>query len=438
MKGKQFLFAGIILLLLLVGWFAAVLASRSTEVLDAQTALWEQASGFAGKELYVRAIPYYKKALGYSTENNSAIESELLDVYYKFGETEAYLSLTNKRASAGTATEEEYLKAAEMYVNSNSFTKAAALLKTGIEKLGSEALVDYYEAHRYNCTIYMTNYSVVLPTKGNNVMPAYDGGKWCYIDSKAHRLTPSVYDYASPFNSSGYAAVLLDGKYFCINSSADKYGVDETGVDEVLGITDRFILAKKDGKYGYYSCDFVLASEANRYDELTVNSDGLAAVKQDGKWGFITDGGEAAYGFVFDEVAVNSIGAVFSNGSAMVKHSGQWYLINEKFEKLCQSGFADAKAPEGSGYIAVCNDKGQWGYIDRAGNLVIDYQYSDARSFSCGLGAVKIAGDWGYISERGELVIDAVYDDAQPFRKGVAQVKLVTGTALLHLDYYEE
>lgn len=438
MKGKQLLFAGVILLLLLVGWIAAVQASRSTEVIDTQTALWEQAKVYADKELYVRAIPYYRQALGYSTENNTAIESDLLETYYNFGETESYLSLVESRAAAGTATEQEYLTAAELYVKSNSFPKAAALLKTGIAKLGSEALVDYFEANRYGCTIYMTSYDIVLPTKNNDVMPAYDGSKWCYIDSKAHRMTPAIYDYASSFNSSGYAAVLLDGTYFCINSGADKYGVDETGVEEVLGITDRFILAKQDGKYGYYNCDFVCVSETNRFDELTVNSDGLAAVKQDGKWGFITDGGEAAYGFAFDDVAVNSIGAVFGGGAAMVQYSGEWFLIGTGFEKLCQTGFAGAKAPEGNGYIAVCNDEGLWGYIDRAGNLVIDYQYSDARSFSCGLGAVEIAGKWGYISERGELVIEAKYDDAQPFRSGVAQVKLITGVSLLHLDYYEE
>ena len=122
----------------------------------------------------------------------------------------------------------------------------------------------------------------------------------------------------------------------------------------------------------------------------------------------------------------------------MVKYSVQWYLIGKSVEKLSQTGFADAKAPESGGYIAVCNDKGLWGYIDRSGNLVIDYQYSDARSFSNGLGAVKIAGKWGYISERGELVIDAVYEDAQPFRNGVTQVKLPDGIALLHLDYFEE
>ena len=58
MKGKQLLFAGVILILLLVGWIAAVQASRSTEVLDAQTELWEKANGFSEKELYVRAIPY--------------------------------------------------------------------------------------------------------------------------------------------------------------------------------------------------------------------------------------------------------------------------------------------------------------------------------------------------------------------------------------------
>ena len=81
---------------------------------------------------------------------------------------------------------------------------------------------------------------------------------------------------------------------------------------------------------------------------------------------------------------------------------------------------------------------GNWGYIDREGNQVIDYQYNDAKSFSNHLGAVKSVNDWGYISEKNKMIIEENYEDAQPFHNGIAQAKLTDGMALLTLKYFEE
>ncbi len=68
-----------------------------------------------------------------------------------------------------------------------------------------------------------------------------------------------------------------------------------------------------------------------------------------------------------------------------------------------------------------------WGYINKSGELVIDYQFLDAAPFSeSGLAAVKVVNGarWGYINRNGELVIDAEFSDAKPFdEKGIAVVR---------------
>ena len=103
-------------------------------------------------------------------------------------------------------------------------------------------------------------------------------------------------------------------------------------------------------------------------------------------------------------------------------------------QKVFDTAFAGMKAPESAdGYIAVANEEGKWGFVDRAGNLVIDYQYDDAKSFSDHLAAVKQGDEWVYISESGAVVIENVFYDAQPFHNGVAVVVMPDSCGIVTL-----
>ena len=66
---------------------------------------------------------------------------------------------------------------------------------------------------------------------------------------------------------------------------------------------------------------------------------------------------------------------------------------------------------------------GKLGYIDRKNNLVIDYQYDCATSFSEGLASVTIGEKSGYIDPDGNKGIDFIYDIATPFCDGKAVVR---------------
>src|ERR1043165_6649934 len=67
---------------------------------------------------------------------------------------------------------------------------------------------------------------------------------------------------------------------------------------------------------------------------------------------------------------------------------------------------------------------GSWGYIDRAGKLIIPAQFVEARGFSDGLAAVKVESSWGYIDRAGKLVIAAQFSEARNFGNGLAAVKI--------------
>lgn len=440
MQKKKFIVILFIVIILFAGWFLTVRKVTGVEETNKQNALVEEADRYAEKQLYVRAIPLYEEALFYSTDRIAEIQAKLLNAYRAHGDVMELISMIEARIKAGTAAESEYIEAADYYLDRHSADTAMELIKKGISQLGTKGLTDYFEANRYANEIIVTEYMQVTPTADNTLMPAYDGTHWIYIDRSGRDAGIGIYDSATPFNADGYGVVSQNGRYHTILTDGDKYGVDELGVTEVYSMSGSRVLAKYQGKYSYYNYDFQsLTGGSHQYDAITVNQNGVAAVKSGNTWGIIRDNGEIVMDFLLEDVAVNSLGSAYAGGAAMVRQAGSWYLIDTEGNRFFETGFPNAKAPESSdGYIAVANENGKWGFIDRNGQLKIDYQYDDAHSFSNGLAAVKLGETWYYISQKSQRILDSGFYDAQPFHNGVAQAGMADGAALIILDYFEE
>ena len=64
------------------------------------------------------------------------------------------------------------------------------------------------------------------------------------------------------------------------------------------------------------------------------------------------------------------------------------------------------------------------GFINRAGEIVIEPQFDNALPFLGGLAQVKIGGKYGFINQAGEFVINPQFDRAGlAFSEGLAPVK---------------
>jgi hypothetical protein len=69
----------------------------------------------------------------------------------------------------------------------------------------------------------------------------------------------------------------------------------------------------------------------------------------------------------------------------------------------------------------------KWGYIDKTGRLVVDFQYDEAWDFSDGMAAVRVGGKWGYVDESGKTAIAPQFSDGSDFSDDRAQVSTPTG-----------
>lgn len=60
------------------------------------------------------------------------------------------------------------------------------------------------------------------------------------------------------------------------------------------------------------------------------------------------------------------------------------------------------------------NENGLYGYVDKSGNVVIDFQFDDAVRFIGNMAWVKKDGLWGTIDKKGNIIIDFQYDYNYP------------------------
>lgn len=158
-----------------------------------------------------------------------------------------------------------------------------------------------------------------------------------------------------------------------------------------------------------------------KYDEVRIFSEEMAAVKVNGKWGFINKSGKEVIKPEYDAATD------FENGFARVKLNGRWGCINKKgkvvvpIEYNIVLSISEGLAGVRRGYIY----EEETGYVDMSGNEVVPFNsYGKFSSFSGGLACVSLSGRHGFINQLGEVVIKLKYDDAYGFSDNMAPVKM--------------
>ena len=198
-----------------------------------------------------------------------------------------------------------------------------------------------------------------------------------------------------------------------------------------------------------------------KYDFAYAFSEGLAAVKLKGKWGFIDKSGKVVVPIKYDGVidfsegfarvglsdkwgVVNKWGIVNKSGKEIVplKYNYVWdfneglasVILMDK-DGYIKSGFVNKsgkvvvplkydKGKDFSEGLAAVELKGKWGFIDKSGKVVVPLKYDKGKDFSEGLAAVELKGKWGFIDKSGKVVVPLKYDWASRFNGGLAKVEL--------------
>jgi hypothetical protein len=223
-------------------------------------------------------------------------------------------------------------------------------------------------------------------------------GKYGFRDQDGNIVIEAIYEYHGEFIE-GLARVSINKKWGYINTLGKvvvplKYdkAYDFRNSFAVVGNYDTswaFGIINKSGKE-IFKPNFDPTRTPEKISEATTFVEGLMAIRYnasgyDRDWGFLDTNGNLAISKLKGIAEVSS----FSEGLC----------------KVCSSPY------------------GKSGFINKAGEIVIECAFDDASYFSEGLAAVKKGNKWGYIDSHGNEILPFIYDRAYIFENGKATVE---------------
>ncbi|MCR5439741.1 MAG: WG repeat-containing protein [Selenomonas sp.] len=252
--------------------------------------------------------------------------------------------------------------------------------------------------------------------------------KWGYATDKGEIALTPQYEGAQNF-SGDYAAVKKQGKWGFINRQGimkiqpqfrEVYSGFSEGLAAVQaptgkGYIDRQgnLLLPRDSRYiGPFKDGVAEIHEVKKKlnvwktlaygASVAMGSIGLPSkntLKSSEKRGYINRRGEEIVATSYDEVLP------FADGMSLVRKDKKWGAVSFDGKTTIRPQF-DEMRPFGEGVAAVCREK-RWQLIDKNGQVIEELppEVTDTGVRSAGLLPVCISGKWGYMNKAGEIVI---------------------------------
>jgi hypothetical protein len=190
---------------------------------------------------------------------------------------------------------------------------------------------------------------------------------------------------------------------------------------------------KKDGRWGYVDTlgkmviPFNLEAAGNFFE-------GLAAVKYGGHWGYINKKGDFSVKPVFDEASDFHDGharITFFDSKDSVYYHG---YINRISIMPISLEYYETGSDFHDGLVKILthdeNGSG-FGFKDTNNTWVIKPRYDGATDFHEGKAAVELGHVWGYIDEQNNQLVFPKYDEAWYYQEQLAYVKEGNTTSFL-------
>lgn len=224
-----------------------------------------------------------------------------------------------------------------------------------------------------------------------------------------------------------------DGKYQVINKDGQTLLQDK--FDDAVAINGDYVVAIKNGKYGVID---IYGETKIKFEYSDIKEAGENYIAKTGsKYGVIDIQGEEKLAFDYVDISYVPTGDFFiadfiedgnlmskvfdsnfeekvtgivseinaSKGYIRVYTEGEYKYFNFKFEEKLSSTFLTTNT------LFLSKKNGKYGYIDKDGNVVVDYIYDDAtEQNTSGYVAVKKDGLWGSIDTKGNVVIKPEYN----------------------------
>lgn len=264
--------------------------------------------------------------------------------------------------------------------------------------------------------------AALLPLQPGVRIPVYgSNGTMGYIDDSGRTIHPPQWKHASPFQEDGKAYVSNDDEYWRIDRQGRKtpyapIQASRIHPDLLPGPPDSrgMCLIPAPGASRWVMADGTEAFPGKWDEAMPFPNDDPAAVKKDGKWGFINRKGESVIPHDWDQTT-----GFDGQGRACVAMNHKWGVIDPTGKLTVPLDFHHLAGFDAKGMCAASTASGS-GFIDARGKIVIPFRHAHAESFDdfdMARVTMKTASDGlrvGWMDRTGELVIPCLYDGNPP------------------------
>ncbi|MFA4985241.1 MAG: WG repeat-containing protein [Candidatus Brocadiia bacterium] len=249
------------------------------------------------------------------------------------------------------------------------------------------------------------------------VDPELKGG-WRYINEKGEFAFDGVFDYAAEFRY-GYGPVIIHDEEHSVTSTGEILvgpPRHKKGTHRPRNTPEP--VSDDASKWGYKLGGNWLVEP--RFQSAREFSDGMAAVQENDKWGFVDLTGK-----IVIEPDFEGVGS-FSEGRAAVKEHSKWGYIDKTGDLVIPPEFD--RAEQFRNGIAVVTSGAAEGAVNLDGKLVIPCSYAWV-SFGSGhyqdplIAVTRIGESLGYVRADGTVICEPIFEEAGWFSKGYACVK---------------
>jgi len=226
--------------------------------------------------------------------------------------------------------------------------------------------------------------NIVLPVAYETVGNFSDGwgiikkdSNYFFVDHNGNiKDAPRRYDELYDFKS-GYAKAAVKGKnnnpntYYYINKDLKEEFV--LSAKEAYGFWDDVAVVKRDKEYELMNKKGEIFKSLGNIDALKFSVEGLLAVRNNGKWGYLNNKGDIVIAPKYDSCDV------FKYGFARVRMGSKWGIIDRTGTQIIESKYENIFPGENG--IFIFYENGAWGVIDKTGKILVPPTFSTITTF---------------------------------------------------------
>ena len=253
--------------------------------------------------------------------------------------------------------------------------------------------------------------------------------KYGIISTSGTILIETKYDEVKYIGSSHLYAVKEDQTWKLFDTETKNIVIDGGYKDIVEAKSENIIVVNEDEKYGVLNKDFTVKIEP-QYEDLKYAFSIYYIAKKDGKYGIINSENETVIEFEYQNMIYTENGGfiqadktdtetvIFDNnlgqkvvgivsdintekGYIKVYTNNEYKYYNFKLEEKSSADLLTANT------LFLSKRDGKYGYVDKSGNIIVDYMYEDGTEQNKqGYAAIKKDGVWGSIDKAGTVSLE--------------------------------